>query len=130
MRDTDGEFLLIEAANELPPWVSPENAENRVSSARMFMGHHTEMLVQLWLSQGHLHLLPLSVRSSTSGLPRQILDEDEQQRSFDPENWVSEEDAIAAVRTGKYRAENSLEAAIWDRISQSVHESTPSESRC
>jgi hypothetical protein len=31
IRDTDGEFLLIEAANELPPWVSPENAENRVS---------------------------------------------------------------------------------------------------
>ena len=31
MRDTDGEFLLIEAANDLPAWVSPDNAENRVS---------------------------------------------------------------------------------------------------
>jgi hypothetical protein len=31
VRDTDGEFLLIEAANELPKWVTPSNAENRVS---------------------------------------------------------------------------------------------------
>ena len=28
--DSDGEFLLIEAANELPLWVTPSNAENRV----------------------------------------------------------------------------------------------------
>jgi len=28
--DTDGEILLIEAANELPSWVKPSNAENRV----------------------------------------------------------------------------------------------------
>lgn len=31
--DTDGEFLLIEAANVLPPWLNPEVAEFRVSSA-------------------------------------------------------------------------------------------------
>lgn len=30
--DTDGEFLLIEAANVLPPWLNPEVAEFRVSS--------------------------------------------------------------------------------------------------
>jgi hypothetical protein len=28
--DSDGEFLLIEAAESLPAWVSPSNAENRV----------------------------------------------------------------------------------------------------
>lgn len=28
--DTDGEFLLIEAANALPRWLNPEVAENRV----------------------------------------------------------------------------------------------------
>lgn len=28
--DSDGEFLLIEAAEYLPKWVSPSNAENRV----------------------------------------------------------------------------------------------------
>jgi hypothetical protein len=31
IRDSDGEFLLIEAAHALPAWVTPENAENRVS---------------------------------------------------------------------------------------------------
>ena len=30
--DTDGEFLLIEAANALPRWLNPEVAENRVSA--------------------------------------------------------------------------------------------------
>lgn len=32
VRDTDGEFLLIEAADALPQWLNPEVAENRVSS--------------------------------------------------------------------------------------------------
>jgi SGT1 protein len=31
--DTDGEFLLIEAANALPRWLNPEIAENRVRCA-------------------------------------------------------------------------------------------------
>jgi hypothetical protein len=31
--DTDGEFLLIEAANVLPKWIKPEMAENRVGLA-------------------------------------------------------------------------------------------------
>lgn len=29
--DSDGEFLLIEAANALPRWLNPEIADNRVS---------------------------------------------------------------------------------------------------
>ncbi|WVF66182.1 hypothetical protein IAT40_000922 [Kwoniella sp. CBS 6097] len=99
VRDTDGEFLLIEAADQLPSWVSPENADNR-----------------LWLQGGHLHLIPLSVRSSSSSRPRQILDDDELQRQFDPEAYISEEDAIRAVRTGKYRAEDKIERAVWKRI--------------
>jgi hypothetical protein len=28
--DSDGEFLLIEAAEALPSWVRPSNSENRV----------------------------------------------------------------------------------------------------
>ncbi|KAG8825841.1 hypothetical protein FRC19_010315 [Serendipita sp. 401] len=46
--DADGQFLLIEAADVLPSWVTPENAENRV-----------------WVYQGHLHIIPLSFKSST-----------------------------------------------------------------
>ncbi|KAK7700455.1 hypothetical protein SLS57_012096 [Botryosphaeria dothidea] len=40
--DTDGEFLLIEAANALPKWLNPEVAENRI-----------------WLNSGQLKILPL-----------------------------------------------------------------------
>ena len=30
VEDNDGEFLLIEAADYLPKWLSPETSENRV----------------------------------------------------------------------------------------------------
>ncbi|KAK8120062.1 hypothetical protein PG999_004182 [Apiospora kogelbergensis] len=40
--DSDGEFLLVEAANVLPTWLSPEIDTNRV-----------------WINQGRLHLIPL-----------------------------------------------------------------------
>ncbi|KAK5016925.1 hypothetical protein LTR60_002171, partial [Cryomyces antarcticus] len=45
--DTDGEFLLIEAANALPRWLNPEIAENRV-----------------WLHSGHLRIIPLQQPST------------------------------------------------------------------
>jgi hypothetical protein len=109
MRDTDGEFLLIEAANELPSWVSPENADNR-----------------LWLQGGHLHLIPLSVRSpaprGASSISRQMRDEDDNgaERHIDPETYINEEDAVRAIRenigSGKYRAEKGMEDAVWARI--------------
>ncbi|CAK4033575.1 related to regulatory factor Sgt1 [Lecanosticta acicola] len=41
--DTDGEFLLIEAANSLPKWLNPDIAEHRV-----------------WMNNGHLKIIPLS----------------------------------------------------------------------
>ncbi|KAK6349988.1 hypothetical protein TWF696_006241 [Orbilia brochopaga] len=41
--DTDGEFLLIEAAHALPKWLSPEVADNRV-----------------WISNGSLRIIPRS----------------------------------------------------------------------
>lgn len=40
--DTDGEFLLVEAANVLPKWLNPEIDQNRV-----------------WIHQGKLHIIPL-----------------------------------------------------------------------
>ncbi|WRT63689.1 uncharacterized protein IL334_000612 [Kwoniella shivajii] len=99
IRDTDGEFLLIEAANDLPSWVSPENAENR-----------------LWLQGGHLHLIPLSVRS-TSSRPKQISDDKDMEKQFDPDAYISEEGALRAVRTGKYKADDKMERSVWSRIS-------------
>jgi len=42
--DTDGEFLLIEAANALPRWLNPEIADNRVCSleALQIYGMHAD----------------------------------------------------------------------------------------
>ncbi|KAF8311241.1 SGT1-domain-containing protein [Clavulina sp. PMI_390] len=61
--DSDGEFLLIEAAEVLPAWVSPSNAENRV-----------------WLFGSHLHLVPIfyGSSSSTPRVRRRIADEQEE----------------------------------------------------
>ncbi|KAL8923291.1 MAG: hypothetical protein Q9208_004691 [Pyrenodesmia sp. 3 TL-2023] len=39
--DSDGEFLLIEAADAIPKWLNPENAEHRV-----------------WINQGKLFIVP------------------------------------------------------------------------
>ncbi|KAI0798308.1 SGT1-domain-containing protein [Xylaria sp. FL0064] len=44
--DSDGEFLMVEAANVVPKWLSPEIDSNRV-----------------WIYQGELRLLPLSASS-------------------------------------------------------------------
>ncbi|KAJ2971967.1 hypothetical protein NUW58_g9285 [Xylaria curta] len=44
--DSDGEFLLVEAANVAPKWLSPEIDSNRA-----------------WIHQGKLQLLPLSASS-------------------------------------------------------------------
>lgn len=105
VRDNDGEFLLIEAAHALPAWVAPENAANR-----------------LWLMAGHWHLLPLSVRSANP--PRQTADDayddDGGGRALDPEAWLSEDDALAALRADpdKYRVPPAVAAAIDARISR------------
>jgi hypothetical protein len=34
--DTDGQFLLIEAANALPRWLNPEIADHRVCLIRLY----------------------------------------------------------------------------------------------
>lgn len=41
MKDSDGEFLLIESSLEIPKWLTPENSNNRV-----------------WLSNGVFHIIP------------------------------------------------------------------------
>ncbi|EMF08951.1 SGT1-domain-containing protein [Sphaerulina musiva SO2202] len=49
--DTDGEFLLIEAANSLPKWLNPEIAENRV-----------------WIHEGRIKIIPLDEHSPPRNL--------------------------------------------------------------
>lgn len=40
VHDDDGQFLLIEAAEHLPNWLNPDNAENRVSVEPGRSSHH------------------------------------------------------------------------------------------
>ncbi|OBT54394.1 hypothetical protein VE04_05871 [Pseudogymnoascus sp. 24MN13] len=47
--DTDGEFLLIEAANALPRWLNPEIADNRV-----------------WINNQKLRIIPLAAATAWS----------------------------------------------------------------
>ncbi|KFY18517.1 hypothetical protein V493_08555 [Pseudogymnoascus sp. VKM F-4281 (FW-2241)] len=47
--DTDGEFLLIEAANALPRWLNPEIADNRV-----------------WINNQKLRIIPLAAATTAS----------------------------------------------------------------
>lgn len=53
--DSDGEFLLVEAAGALPEWVDPEIADNRVSFALSFLMWLT--LHQVWINQGKLVII-------------------------------------------------------------------------
>lgn len=52
--DTDGEFLLVEAANALPTWLNPEVAENRV-----------------WINNHRLLVIPLA-KADTDPAPLDI----------------------------------------------------------
>ncbi|GAA5900978.1 hypothetical protein JCM5296_004944 [Sporobolomyces johnsonii] len=97
VEDDDGEFLLIEAADVLPNWVTPQNAANR-----------------LWIYQGHLHLVPLEHKSL---LP---FEEASMNPSFNPdeEGFIDRTTAIALVRDDKVDtlAPKEVEAAVWARI--------------
>ncbi|XP_050428498.1 protein ecdysoneless [Adelges cooleyi] len=56
--DSDGEFLLIEAAECLPNWANPENCDQRV-----------------YISEGNLHIIPLSNEYKKSITITQALDQ-------------------------------------------------------
>ncbi|XP_030975296.1 protein ecdysoneless homolog [Quercus lobata] len=64
--DTDGEFLLIEAAFHLPRWLNPENSLNRV-----------------FIRQGHIHIVPKDCLSSPnlSDSLRFIINHNEESRA-------------------------------------------------
>ncbi|GAA5832891.1 hypothetical protein JCM3766R1_007079 [Sporobolomyces carnicolor] len=100
IEDDDGEFLLIEAADVLPNWVTPQNAQNR-----------------LWIYQGHLHLVPLEHKSDlpfASG-------EKTLNPSFDPDDdgFIDRSMAVALVRNPSVdtRAPVEVEEVVWARIS-------------
>ncbi|KAF8887981.1 SGT1 protein-domain-containing protein [Gymnopilus junonius] len=104
--DSDGEFLLIEAAEGLPSWVKPTNSENRV-----------------WIHNSRLHLIPLSHNSPPSRQRRRrklpgAADSDDD-AEVDNEDFIAGEDAIKLVRNSSIDtlAPAEVEKIVWQRIS-------------
>ncbi|CAM9522437.1 unnamed protein product [Phaeothamnion confervicola] len=88
--DGDGEFLLIEAARELPPFLDPSNSANRV-----------------WVRRGRLHfVLPGTVIDQGPASPREVSG-----------GRLPLADGLAAVRQGAdTEAASAVQAAIARRI--------------
>ncbi|KAI0662562.1 SGT1-domain-containing protein [Cubamyces menziesii] len=106
--DSDGEFLLIEAADELPSWVTPSNAENRV-----------------WIHNSRLHLVPLSHVSAPSSktrrrryLPHQSAEEEELHEDEDEDDFITATDAVKLVRDPLVdtTSPSKVEEVVWKRI--------------
>ncbi|BGP37130.1 hypothetical protein JCM10449v2_001034 [Rhodotorula kratochvilovae] len=95
--DDDGEFLLIEAADHLPSWLTPQNAANRV-----------------WIHRGRLHLVPLEHKSA---LP---FEDKTLSPSFDADEdgFLDRAAAIELVRDDRVAtfAPKEVEDAVWARI--------------
>ncbi|TFK23090.1 SGT1-domain-containing protein [Coprinopsis marcescibilis] len=104
--DSDGEFLLIEAADYLPAWVQPSNSENRV-----------------WIYKSRLHLVPLAYMSPSSKrkLRRQLpgsADSDDELGGDDEDEFISANDAVAVCRDphAETLAPPDVEKAVYARI--------------
>ncbi|EMD41652.1 hypothetical protein CERSUDRAFT_90221 [Gelatoporia subvermispora B] len=108
--DSDGEFLLIEAADSLPEWVTPSNAENRV-----------------WIYSSHLHLIPLSHVSAPSSKSHKkrypgAKDSDNEgdiTNVIEDDDFITVEDAVKLVRDPLVDtlAPPDVEKAVLNRIS-------------
>ncbi|GBE78093.1 hypothetical protein SCP_0109750 [Sparassis crispa] len=106
--DSDGEFLLIEAADSLPSWVTPSNAENRV-----------------WIYNSHLHIVPLSHVSAPSSKPRRSryrgvkeTEDDDNITEDETEDFIAVQDALKLVidPLTDTLAPSQVETAVWSRI--------------
>ncbi|KAI6133287.1 SGT1 protein-domain-containing protein [Pisolithus croceorrhizus] len=106
VNDSDGEFLLIEAADFLPSWVNPSNAPNRV-----------------WIYSGRLHLIPL-LHVSAPNKPRRHLAV-KQQNDFgtaleeNDEDFIAVDDSLRIVRDACIYtlAPKEVEDTVWRRVS-------------
>ncbi|KAI0274784.1 SGT1 protein-domain-containing protein [Gloeopeniophorella convolvens] len=103
VRDSDGEFVLIEAADALPSWVTPSVVENRV-----------------WIHNYHLHLIPLSHVSPPSSRRRRHKAGGDDDDSGETEDHLDISDALKLVRDASVdtQAPRSVEQTVWQRISR------------
>ncbi|KAF9229591.1 SGT1-domain-containing protein [Gyrodon lividus] len=106
--DSDGEFLLIEAAESLPGWLNPLNATNRV-----------------WIYRGRLHLIPLS-HVSAPNKPRRrrttpgAKESDDEDYIADEKegDYIAVEDALPLVRDASL--DTLAPKAVEDTVSQRI----------
>ena len=72
--DSDGEFLLVEAADSLPRWANPETCINRVSHCLpnnfIVSKRGLHLKLQVFIHGGQVHLISIADRpSSITPLP-------------------------------------------------------------
>lgn len=121
VEDEDGQFLLIEGAEELPRWVTPTNAPNRVSSPLACLPPYTIFVrltyrwLQVWIHNAHLHLVPLD---HTSPLPFNSATSTSANFDAEEEGYLDRIEAIQLVRdsTIDTQAPAALEQIVWARI--------------
>ncbi|KAF9270523.1 SGT1-domain-containing protein [Marasmius fiardii PR-910] len=104
VQDTDGEFLLIEAADSLPSWVTPNNSENRV-----------------WIYNTQLHLIDLKHVSPPSKMPRVRRNtQDSDDEDGNVEDYLAVDDALKVLRDSltNITAPSEVTNTIWYRIAQ------------
>lgn len=122
--DMDGEFLLIEAAEVLPSWVTPSNAENRVCTGFVICVKQSSCFsVQVWIYRAHLHLIPLQHVSTTTSQRIQsrytrALDHDNEAGENSQADYLSVLDAINMVRdeTVSTHASQRVAQLVLNRI--------------
>lgn len=126
MFDSDGEFLLIEAAEALPAWVTPTNAENRVRMHLVFftVTGLVTLDFQVWIYASHLHLIPLSHISAPSSKRRRRRypgtgDSDNEDDAVDSEHYLDVKDALRVLLNDEVETEAppAVESSVWQRIS-------------
>jgi hypothetical protein len=127
--DSDGEFLLIEAADALPSWVNPTNAENRVRvSSSLTCGFERLRSDQVWIYASRLHLIPLlhasppSSKRRRSRYPSARDSDNEDVTGADDEDFISVSDALRLVRDVDVDTEapTNVQTAVWRRIDRHV----------
>lgn len=108
--DSDGEFLLIEAANALPRWLNPENADNRVGIHIHIFKIFDSDIQQVWIRNNALYIIPLcaitdfSTKTPTAPVSRSLtLEEAQKIISSNPKILVHspliEEEAFYRLRS-------------------------------
>ncbi|KAL0578022.1 hypothetical protein V5O48_003972 [Marasmius crinis-equi] len=104
VNDTDGEFLLIEAADALPSWLKPSNSANRV-----------------WIYNSQLHLIDLIHVSASSKIPRRERPSpDSDDENDEVEDFLAVDDALKLLRDPltDTSAPSAVKNTVWQRISQ------------